>query len=461
MTPAPEEVRGHLPMDLMARLLSGAVEPDEVQGLVLPHLLALCPECRAVGRELERLRREVGHWSSLVAATEGPEAPAQWARLAALPYPAQLAAIDAEPSLQTWGLCRLLHRLSEQAARNDPAAAAQRANVALRICEHLGDEYDPAWVTDLRALTHAHLGNARRRLGELAAAGDAVDTAHGLRAAGTGYPAVAAETMRLEALLWRDRQQLAEASGLLESAYQTYRGKGPAPDLEAVDPHLAGLVRVHQGWCRYHAGQPEVALGLLGEAEGLVDQDREPRLLVAIHHGRAWAAVLLGRFAEAEGPLRLAIELAGQHGGDGDRLRLRRLEGRLDHELGQRGPAEQLLRRTYRELMEQGLGVDAALTVMDLAELYLKENAAAALRDLADELLPAFSAGVSGHDLPTGSVFALLLFQEACRSDRLTPGMLQGLAGQLERLRRASLAWWSSRGTVLAAETYPMPVLEP
>jgi tetratricopeptide (TPR) repeat protein len=460
---------GHLAPELMARLLSGRVESEELSQLVLPHLLARCPECCAVRRELEALRLEVGHWDYVVAATEGADAPALWQRLELLPYAERLEAIDAEPALQTWGLCRLLLRLSEQAAQDQPVTAVQHANAALRVSEHLGEAYDPAWVCDLRALAHAHLGNARRRVGERLAAGDAFDSARRLRAAGTGYAAVEAEALELEALLRRDQYQLSEALALLDRAYQIYRGEGPAPDdPEAVEPHLAGRVRAHQAWCCYHSGQVERALPLLEDAEGLVERDREPRILLAAYHGHAWAATVLGRFGEAEKALRLAIELAEQHGDEGDRLRLRRVEARLDHAQGQRGPAEQALRQTSHELMKRGLYADAALAVLELADLYLKENAADGLLDLGNEIFSSFSTPLSGDEptlsgdeLPTPAIFTLLLFQEACQKQQLTPGMLRGFAGLLESLRRPSLVRWSSWGTVLGAELDRTRLLEP
>jgi tetratricopeptide (TPR) repeat protein len=461
MNPEPQQADRHLAPELMARLLSGRVESEELADVVLPHVLALCPECRAVKRELDSLRHAVGHWSYLVALTEGAEAPGLWSRLEALPYAEQLAAVDQEPAFQTWGLSRLLLGLSEQAACSEPAAAAQLASLALRIAEQLGDEYDADGVSDLRALAHAHLGDARRCLGELAAAADAFATAERFRAGGTGYAAVEADVLTREALLRRDRHQLSEAVALLDRAYAIYRGEGlPAVDPEAVEPHLAGRVRTQQAWCRYHAGQPELALTLLAEAESLVDRAREPRLLLAVHHGQVWAAILLGRLGEAESRLRLAIELASQQGDAADRLRLRRAQARIDQELKKRGPAEQAVRETFRELLEEGLGVDAALAVMDLADLYLKEGAADALNELGSEVFPAFSPALARAELPTPGVFALLLFQEACWANRLSPELLRGLAGLLERHRDASLSWWSSWGTVLSAETYPMPPLE-
>ena len=381
------------------------------------------------------------------AAAEPAEAAALWRPLAAFPYAEQLQAVEADPALRSPDLCRHLHRRSEQVASGDARTASQLANLALRITAHLADRCQLAQASDLRALGHAYLGNARRCLGELHGAGDAFDAARRWREKGTGGAAVEAEVLTLEALLRRDQHRLPEALALLDRAYDVYSAAGSDADPEAAEPHLAGRVRAHQAWCRYHAGQPQAAVRLLEEAELLVEREREPRLALAVRHGRAAAAVLLGRFGEAENLLPLAVELADRHGDVSDRLRLRRLAARLDHALGKRGAAEQALREASEELVDRALGVDAALALFDLAKLYLEEQGAAhALKALGDDLFPCFSPTASGDDLTRLDIFVLLLFQQACWQQGLTRDLLRVLAGSVEAQRRPSLAWWSAWG---------------
>jgi hypothetical protein len=459
---APPLHGAHLQPELMARLLTGRMESGELAEVVLAHLLALCPECRTVRRQLEDCLHEVGHWDYVVALGEGAEAPGLWRLLEALPYAEQRQAIDTESAFQTWGLCRLLHHRSERAARDQPATAAQLASLAVEISARLGDVYHPAWVQDLRALSHAYLGHARRCLGELHAAGDDFAAARSLRRAGTGYPGVEAEAMALEALFQRDERRLPEALALLDRAWAIYRGAASAPaDPDAAEPRLAARVRAHQAWCRYHSGQPEAALAQLQEAEPLVDRERDPWLCVAVHHGQVCAAVVLGQIEQAQGLLPLAVELADRHGNDLDRLRLRRVAARIDRAQNQKDRAGEALREASRALLGRAAGLEAALTFLDLADLYLEQGAQEEVKALGNEVLPVFSPGFPGDDLPLSGLSAMLLFQQACWNDRLTPDLLRALGHVLETHRRPSLAWWSTWGTDWFGERMPEVAVEP
>jgi hypothetical protein len=144
------------------------------------------------------------------------------ARLAALPYAGQLAAIEGEESYQRWGLCRLLQRRSDAASCRDPESAARLANLASRIPRLLEPAYHVDSIRDLQALSFCYLGNAWRALGEPYGAADAFAAARAQLAAGTGDPAVAAEALTLEALLLRDRYELADAVSLLDEVEALY-----------------------------------------------------------------------------------------------------------------------------------------------------------------------------------------------------------------------------------------------
>jgi tetratricopeptide (TPR) repeat protein len=458
---------GHLSPLTMARLRSGQLEAEVIVRDVVPHLASQCPGCRAAAEAVERLKRQVGHWDEVVAVIEGTEAPELWRRLEGLGYAEQLRAVETEATFQTWGLCRLLLGMSRASAEERPPGAVRLANLAVRIAGHLGAAYHPEWVRGLRAVAFAHLGHARRALGELASAGDAFDLGARLRAGGTGSPAVEAEALALEALLERDRHRLGAAAAKLEKAYVIYRGgeggrgrdpaAGEAPggeaaagDPEAVDSHLAGSALAHRAWCLYHLGRHECAARLLEEAEGLVEEEREPRLLLGIRQGRVWAAIALGRLEAATALLPAAAEVAGRLGDEAARLRLGRAEARIAAAEGRRRTAEQGLRAALRELMQLDQGVDGALTLVDLAILLLDQGATRDQRErqmaqLEGEAFTLFSA----QDIQKPGMSVLLLVQNACLEHRLSRELAVQLARLLERERRPSLGWWSGSGTVL------------
>jgi tetratricopeptide (TPR) repeat protein len=451
LTSPPDAAARHLAPELVARLLSGGIEHEELARDVLPHLLALCPCCQATRDRLEDLQRDVGHWDYGVALAEGPQAPTLWRRLEPLAHAERLAAVDSDPAFHSWGLCRLLLApASRLTGAEPPETAARLAALAVAVAGHLGDAYHPSWVRDLRALAFARLGDARRAMGELTSAGHAFESARSLSQAGTGDPALEAELLTLEALLRRDQRRLVEASQLLDRAYAidtgAVRHRG---DSVAADPQRAARILAHRAWCLHHLGQPGPAAALLAEAERLADPERSPGLLLAVRLGRAWTAIALADLALAETHLAGADPLATRLGDLPARLRLRRAEAAIASARGQRGPAEQSLLEASRGCILADLGCDAALAFLDLAVLYREQGAADPLRLLAAEVLPVFSA----PDLERDAFEALLRFQDACAADRLTADLARQLAARIEDTRAPSLACWSAPATVLAKET--------
>jgi len=223
----------------------------------------------------------------------------------------------------------------------------------------------------------------------------------------------------------------------VEAIYGDQAERLTDPDVE--DPARAAAARVHKAWCVYHLGDIVRAQALLDQAAGEIDEGRQPQLALALRCGLVWCALTLGRL-DAETRLAAALQLADRVGEDADRLRLRRAEARLDLALGERGPAEQALLAAASGLAQRGQGLDAALSYLDLAALYLREGALDALGDLCNEKLLAVFLS---HEVGREAIHVLRLVEEACNSGRLTPGLLAGLASQLEQIRRPSLAWWS------------------
>jgi hypothetical protein len=432
------EVR-HLPLATLARLATGRIETEEIQQVVIPHLVAVCAGCREIFEELGRLKEEVGHWDDMVAVMEGHDAPALWERLQALPYEEQLRQVEEDGALQTWALCRLLLRKSLHAAYLRPDLAVQLARLGVKIAAHLGEAYDRDWVADLAALSFAYLGNARRVLGELQSANDAFFEAHArLRAGGTGNPRVEAEILDLEASLRTDERRFSTALGLLDRVFATYSGPDPA----ARDPHLAGQALVKQATVLELAGEIERAIAALRRAHPLIDEARDTHLLLCLKHNLVVVMTSAGLHEEADSLLPEVRELAVRMGNPLDLTRLRWAEGRIAFGRGHLGPAEQAFREVQQDFLEHDLGYDAALVSLDLAILYAQEGCIPELKQLALDILPAFSS----REVHREAMAALLLFQHACQEERLTVELARQLAALLVRERRRAFS--SSYGAI-------------
>ena len=418
----------HLSLATLARLATGRIEVEELQRVVIPHLVGVCAGCREIFQELQRLKQEVGHWDEMVAVMEGLDAPDLWLRLQPLPYAQQLRQVEEDGGLQTWALCRLLLRKSLEATFHRPELAVQLAMLAVKIAVHLGDAYHRDWVMDLRALSFAYLGNARRVIGELQSADDAFHDAHShLRRSGTGNARIEAEVLDLEASLRQAERRFAEALSLLDRAVATYTSEDP----EARDLHLAGRSLVNKAYTLEQAGRVGAAIAVLREAAPMIVEERDPRLVLCLKHNLVWFLPAAGLYQEASTLLPEVKELAERIGNDLDLLRLRWAEGRVAFGLGLRGPAEQAFKEVQQEFLERDLGYDAALVSLDLAILYAQESCTQELKQLALDVLPAFSS----REVHREAMAALILFQHACEEERLTVELARRLAALLERER--------------------------
>src|ERR1700680_2040607 len=418
----------HLSLITLAKLATGRIGVEEIQQLVIPHLVGVCAGCREIHQELQRLKQEVGHWDEMVVVLEGLDAPELWQRLQPLPYDQQLRQVEEDGGLQTWALCRLLLRKSLEATFNRPDLAVQLAFLAVKIAVHLGEAYHRDWVMDLRALAFAYLGNARRVVGELQSAADAFHEAHSyLRRSGSGNPRIEAEILDLEASLRRDERQLGAALELLERVIATYTSEDP----EIRDLHLAGQALVKKANTLEQMGDVEQAIAVLRGAAPLVVEERDPRLVLCLRHNLVWFLPAAGKSEEAAALLPEVKELAIRLGNDLDLVRLRWSEGRAALGSGLRGPAEQAFKEVQREFLERDMGYDAALVSLDLAILYAHEGCIPELKKLALDILPVFSS----REVHREAMAALLLFPPARQEERLTVELARQLASLLERER--------------------------
>jgi tetratricopeptide (TPR) repeat protein len=418
----------HLSLVTFARLATGRIEVEEIQQLLIPHLVGVCAGCREIHSELQRLKQEVGHWDEMVAVLEGLDAPDLWQRLQPLPYDQQLRQVEEDGELQTWALCRLLLRKSLEATFHRPDLAVQLAFLAVKIAMHLGDAYDRDWVMDLRALAFAYLGNARRVVGELKSADDAFYEAHShLRRSGTGNPRVEAEILDLEASLRGVERRFDEALDLLEKVVAAFISE----DQEIRDVHLVGQALVKKAYTLEQMGDVEQAIAVLREGAPLIDEKRDPRLVLCLRHNLVWFLSSAAKSQEAAALLPEVKDLAMRLGNDLDLVRLRWAEGRVALGLGLRGPAEQAFKDVQREFLERDMGYDAALVSLDLAILYAQEGCIPELKQLALDILPVFSS----REVHREAMAALLLFQHACQEERLTVELARQLASLLERER--------------------------
>jgi tetratricopeptide (TPR) repeat protein len=431
-------IHEHLDPAALDRIL--ALDRTEDQNRSLLHQIAVCPACRAVGGWLLDLH-QAGHLSlrfgpvDLALARSRAEAPRLRELLAAVPPEDRPAALRTSRAFASWGLCELLCRESRAAAPGDRAQATHLAELAVLVADLIPDE-EPAearWVYQLRAWALAHLGNARRLQDDLRAADEAFQLSRQWWQAGElevgdalGY---GPDLLSLEASLRTDQRRFPEALDLLDRAFEAHLHGDP----EHRDRHLAGRALVQKGYILGVLGEPERALPILRQAEGLVDPQRDPHLHFCLQHNLLDCASKAGLYIEAEALLSEVRSLCREVGTRLDEIRLDWTAGRIAAGLGRRDEAREALAAVRQEFLARDMAYDAALVTLELATFSIEEGRTAEVKDLAREIVEIFRT----RDIHREALAALTVFQSAALLETATAELAREVAASLTRTRNA------------------------
>lgn len=359
------------------------------------------------------------------AADERNEAPALLAELLDRPWDDWPVLFRLDRRLQTLAVCELLIEASFAEGFRDAARAIVLAERGLLLAGLLdGERYGHAVVQDLHARAWAYLGNARRIAFDLLGAEEALSRAERLADSGSADPLEEARILDLRASLLSDQGHFEKAAELLDVVIDIY------DDLS--EPHRKGRAMISKGVFLGYSGWHEEAIRQLRKGLGLLDWEREPRLVLMARHNLAWFLNDSGRAEEASRQLERFRHTYRNFPDSFTELRLAWLEGRIAVRLGRLAEAEPALREVRRRFLAEGHGYDASLVTLDLAHLYLEKGRTAEVRTLASELLDVFLA----HDIHRQALAALAVFQQAAEKDSATPGLVAEISSYLVRARK-------------------------
>jgi tetratricopeptide (TPR) repeat protein len=427
----------HLDAAALDRLL--AMDRTAEQNEQLFHLLAVCPVCHEVGGWLLELHQAkdlppvFGPIDAALARSRA-EAPRLLEELTSLDPEDRLARVHTDPRFISWGLCELLVRRSCRTAPAQASEAAQLADLAVHAADLIpgGKPFEEQWIYQLRSLAWAGLGNARKIQGDLSGAERCFEMADSWWEAGTagsedalGYEPL---LLDLKAPLRTAQRRFPEALGLLDQAVDLFLNGQP----EHRDPHLAGRSLISKAYVLIEMGESESAILTLKKANGWIDPERDPRLVLCLQHNLVDNLSKMGRHTEAAALLPDVRALAAERGSALDRLRLTWVEGRIAAGLGDHDRARRLLTNVRQKFLADGNPYEAALATLDLAVPHLEEGNTAEVRALADEMVTVFR----GHDVSREALAALLLFQEATRRETATATLAREVAAALTRAAR-------------------------
>ena len=239
-------------------------------------------------------------------------------------------------------------------------------------------------AADLRFRAWAELGNALRVADDLDGAEQAFETALGHWTAGTLDETLLARYLDLRASLYGARRELGAARSALAVACSIYLRYGQR--------HLAGRAMIGHAIHTGLTGDPETALQLISNGLSLVEEHREPDLVLAAVHNQIWFLVDAERYDEARKILFLNRGRFQREAGHIFALKVQWVEGRIDAGRGQQARAEETLREARDGFEAVGLGYNAALVTLDLATVTLRQGRATDASALVLEAAEAFTA---------------------------------------------------------------------
>ncbi len=337
----------------------------------------------------------------------------------------QLQLVRSSRRFQTLAVCDLLIEKSFDEGFREPVHSVELAEVAIEVAGQLDSGYyGKSVVQDLKARAWAHLGNARRIGSDFIGAEQAFVMAEMLSDEGSADPLEEARILDLKASLLSDQGWFEQAAELLDEVIDIYD--------DVKEYHRQGRAVISKGLFLGYAGWSEKAIHLLQEGLGLIDWDREPRLVLMARHNLAWFLNDCGRGPEALQQLERFRHSYQEFPDPWTELRLMWLEGRIAGGLGRGEESEAALRQVQQRFVDQGLGYDASMVTLDLASLYLRQGRSQEVKELAAAMVPIFIA----QDVHRQAIAALAVFQQAAELDLATASLVEEIMSYLLRARK-------------------------
>jgi tetratricopeptide (TPR) repeat protein len=348
-------------------------------------------------------------------------APALWHRLEPLSYSARRALVREAAEFQTAAFSELLCEQSIKAAGDSARKAFRLARLALLAAERVrGSE---RWRRRIQGYAGGHVANAFKVAGRLPAAASVLATAGEQWISGAADdPGLLNEArmLHIEASLRRARRELPEALELLDRAIAIDRwGEMPALLIGKAKVVAEGL------------GDYEGSITLLREAAPLLDREREPRKVFAVHVNLAFYLCFAGQCGSARLHLPVVRALAGRLNNQLDNLRVGWLEAKVAAGMGDLQGALAGFGRVRRAFQQLHLAYDAVLVTVELAEVHATLGRGAEARRLALEAIPLFDR----QEVHPEARRALDALGRAAEEEPVRPEPIRQIATYLHRAR--------------------------
>jgi len=305
---------------------------------------------------------------------------------------------------------------------DDPEEMVRLANWARFLADKLEpEEMGAKLVNDLRTRALVELGNAYRVADDLNEAETALNRAAELFLLGSQDELLASRLFDVQASLYTDSRRFDLAETALDYVFAIHRRRG--------DTHLAGRALISKGTLLGYRGEAEEALRFLEQGLALVDQEREPRLVLTAMHNQVRLLVDAGRYRDAR-IMHWKLKSRGADLGRITELKLRWLEAQINEGLGELDRAEQALLDVKQGFEQDGLGYKAALAGLELGRVLLRQGRN---QDANREVQAAADVFITlGITRETGA--SLLLLRKMFEHDMADMSLLEYVLGRLRTL---------------------------
>jgi tetratricopeptide (TPR) repeat protein len=273
---------------------------------------------------------------------------------------------DGDMDIEGLGVYEALLARSWEVRYDDPREMCHLARVAVDVAGRLDPKiYGALTVVDWRAQAWGELANSLRVADRLHEAEQAFGTAFGLARQGSGDPRLLTRLLSLEASLLGTLREFGLALPRLANLAELSR--------EAGDPHQAGRALVKKALYTFYNGNTLEALRNSSVALGLIDEERDPSLMMIAIKNQLLFLVECGRCKEAR---KILFKNRARFAQVGHvvQLKVRWIEGHIDYGLRQLGTAETAFREVKAGFEETGMGFHCALAGFDLAMTLMRQN---------------------------------------------------------------------------------------
>jgi hypothetical protein len=301
---------------------------------------------------------------------------------------------------------------------DNPGEMVRLAEIALDVSQRFTSS--AKWVADLQARAWGELANAFRTADRLRSAQWAFGEAYTLLQRGTGDPYLKARLFDLEASLLGVSREFPIAQYRLSSLANLYLDLGEA--------HLAGRAFITKALYTFYDSNAKEAIDINQKGISLIDQSRDPDLLMFALHNHLLFLIDLKLYPKAQ---RLLFDNRRNliYKNRVNALRLRWVEGRINYGMGKLISAETAFCDAKEGFSEARMSFHSAVLALELAMVLRSQNR---IEEALQEVVAAREIFLS-LEVYREYLGSVIFLEEAFHRNEATAELIEATVAQIHR----------------------------